>query len=121
MVALAEPAPKKTTLAFFQSFPASLIALIMPARVTQAVPWASSCQTGIPQSCSSSSTLKQLGWEMSSRFTAPKDGVAMRTKSMIFCGSCSCLPMAWKSKPALWQPGSVWLLMQSAIASIPPR
>ena len=46
-----------------------------PARVTLAVPWASSCHTGMSHSSRSvSSTLKQLGWEMSSRLTAPKLG-----------------------------------------------
>jgi len=93
MVALEAPAPKKTALTFLQSFPASLMALIMPASVTQAVPCASSCHTGIPQSCSSSSTLKQFGCEMSSRFTAPNEGATMRTKSMAFCAECSCLAL----------------------------
>ena len=85
MVALEAPAPWNTALTFFQSLPASLMALIMPARVTQAVPCASSCHTGMPQSCRLSRTLKQLGCEMSSRLTAPKEGAAMRTNSMIFC------------------------------------
>ena len=89
-------------------FPASFRAFRSPAKVTQAVPWASSCQTGMSQEeRSSSSTRKQLGWEMSSRLTAPKEGWTIFTKSMILWGSC-----------LLSGPRES---MQSAVASTPPK
>ncbi len=108
MVVLDAPAPRRTIFASLSFLPASSRALRSPARVTQAVPCASSCHTGTSQaSLRSSSTLKQFGWLMSSRFTAPTEGSSIFTKSMIFWGSCL--------------PSAPFELMQSAIASTPPR
>ena len=88
MVVLEAPAPKRTIFASASFLPVSLRALRSPARVTQAVPCASSCHTGMSQaSRSSSRTRKQFGWLMSSRFTAPKLCWAIFTNSMIFAGS----------------------------------
>ena len=108
IVVLEAPAPSRTILASPSFLPASLSALIRPARVTQAVPWASSCHTGMSHaSRSSSRTRKQLGCEMSSRLIAPKECWTIFTNSMILAGSFL---------PSLPREST-----QRATASTPPR
>ncbi len=121
MVVLEAPAPQNTALDLSHVRPVSFRALIMPASVTHAVPWASSCQTGIPQSCRLSRTLKQLGWEMSSRFTAPNDGATMRVNSMILSAEWSWRSLGCFQVSLRCHPSSTWELMHRGTADMPPR
>ena len=88
IVVLEAPAPNKTILQSSIFLPANFSAFKSPARVIQAVPCASSCQTGISQTSRKvSKTLKHSGCLMSSRLTAPTEGANILTKSIILSGS----------------------------------
>ncbi len=88
MATLAAPEPMKAIFMSAMSRPTTLRALMRPARVTQAVPCWSSCQTGISHSARSVSRMrKHLGWAMSSRFTPPSPGCTSLTNSMNLSGS----------------------------------
>jgi hypothetical protein len=77
---LAAPIPTSAIVTSPIGFCTISSALRSAATTTVAVPCWSSCQTGIDKlSRSRSSTSKHVGWEMSSRFTPPKDGCSAST------------------------------------------
>ncbi len=111
----AAPAPAITTFRPARSLPTRVAALSRAARTTTAVPCWSSCITGMSSSSISRASIsKQRGAEMSSRFTAPKDGRSSFTVRTISSTS-------WVSSTMGIESRSAKVLNRAALPSITGR